>query len=216
MKRPASLFCLAAALLAAGCTSSQFSYVATGSSLGGMFGSSIGGILGGHRGHDVGTAIGMIAGGALGAAASANRSDRGDAEQMDVAAGYDDYRQSRTSATEYYSPWSYLEVTNLRLVDANGNNRLDAGERVAVTMDIYNRSDYTMHDIAPQITCDNRRVVISPTAIVSQLGPGRGFRYKVEIIAPRRLRRDVVSFTVSFGEKRHRVTAKTFSLRCGH
>lgn len=198
-----------------GCSYSQFSGVATGSGIGGMLGSSIGGIIGGQRGSDVGTLIGMVTGGAAGAAITSQaNADNGYETPIDVEGYYNDYQSRRVSrATACLSQWSYLEVTNVRLIDPNGNQRLDPKEHAYVTMDIYNRSNDMMYDIAPIITCDNRRVVISPTAIVSELAPEKGFRYKVEIIAPARFKSDLVTFTVQFGDKRQRVTLKTFSLR---
>lgn len=211
-----SLICVLAILLTlTGCSYSQFSGVATGSGLGGMLGSSIGGIIGGPRGSDIGSLIGMVAGGAAGAAVTGNlNSENSNDATIDVPAYYDNYQSRRHArATASLSPWSYLEVTNVRLIDPNHNQRLDAGEHVYVTMDIYNRSDNMMYDIAPIVTCDNRRVIISPTAIVSELASGKGFRYKVEVIAPARLKGDLVTFTVQFGAKKQCVTAKTFSLR---
>lgn len=202
-------------LTLSGCNYSQFSAVATGSGMSGMLGSSIGGIIGGPRGSDVGSLIGMVAGGAAGAAITGQASSKyGNEEPVDVQGYYNDYQSHRSSrATASLSQWSYLEVTNVRLIDPNHNQRLDPNEHVCVTMDIYNRSDNMMYDIAPIITCDNRRVIISPTAIVSELASGEGFRYKVEIIAPSKLKSDLVTFTVQFGDKRQRVTLKTFSLR---
>ena len=187
-------------LTLSGCNYSQFSAVATGSGMGGMLGSSIGGIIGGPRGSDVGSLIGMVAGGAAGAAITSQANTNHEYEEpVDVQGYYNDYQSRRSSrATACLSQWSYLEVTNVRLIDHNHNQRLDPNEHVCV---------------APIITCDNRRVVISPTAIVSELAPEKGFRYKVEIIAPSKLKSDLVTFTVQFGDKRQRVTLKTFSLR---
>lgn len=205
---------LALATVLSGCSYSQFSGVATGSSLGGMLGSSIGGIIGGPRGSDIGTLVGMFAGGAAGAAVTGNASsERGYDQMVDAGGYYGEYKANKKKrAYAATSPWSYLEVTNVRLVDPNRNQRLDPGEHVFLTMDIYNRSDNMMYDIAPVVTCDNRRVIISPTAKVSELASGQGFRYKAEVIAPSRLKTDRVTFTVSFGSKNQCVKAKSFSL----
>lgn len=204
MKANTLLLC-ALMLLLTGCSSSQYAGVVAGSSLGGMFGSSIGGLLGGPRGHDVGTAVGMLAGGALGAAATAPKTS----ESADAV----DYGERYTRSTASVSQWGYLEVTNLRFSDSNGNKCLDPGEHAYIEMEIYNRGDNTLYDIAPIVTCDNRRMSISPTAIVSELAPGRGFRYKVEIVAPRRMKADKTTFNVAFGDKKERVNAKTFNIR---
>lgn len=214
------LFLFCCVFLLSGCTSNQFSGVATGSMLGGMFGSSIGGIFGGYRGHDVGGAIGMLAGGAVGAAVTAERSSRDGA----FAQGNEDYGYDRVEYGSYRdevrrdiptasSDWDFLEVTAVRFSDANDNRCLDAGERAFLTMEIYNRGDRPIRDIAPRISCDNRRVAISPTAIVSRLEPGQGFRYKAEIIAPERLKEGLLTFNVAFGNGKRKVTAKSFRIR---
>ncbi len=223
MKNLLLLAALSAALLLQSCSSSQLGGVVTGSSLGGMFGSAIGGIIGGPRGSDIGTVIGMAGGAAAGAAVTAPRSQ----QQSSTSAADDTYQYSDSNAysddvsygrAEAYAPtsqWEYLEVKNVQFNDENNNRRLDAGERAFIVLEIYNRSDATIHNIAPQITCDNKRVVVSPTAIFSQLPSGRGFRYKAEIHAPSRLRTDRVTFTVAFGQKKQLVKAKTFAIQTG-
>ena len=70
MKKISILMCCT--LLLCSCTSSQFGAVATGSSLGGMFGSAVGGIFGGRHGSNIGAAVGMVLGGAGGAAFKAD------------------------------------------------------------------------------------------------------------------------------------------------
>ncbi len=207
---------LASLLLLGSCTSSQFSGVATGAGLGGMFGSSIGGIFGGPRGHDMGTAVGMLAGGALGAVATSEKKGKSQDytyDEQGIAYGY--HNSDRAISYNVSNPWEYLEVTDVRFTDSNNNRSLDSGERATIVMEIYNRSDNTIYDIAPQITCDQRRIIISPTAIVSALEPGRGFRYRAEIIAPKRLKDGLATFSVSFGHKRSKVTAKTFRIHTG-
>jgi len=199
-------------IMLSGCTSRQFVGVTTGSMVGGMFGSSIGGIFGGYRGSDVGNAIGMLAGGAIGAAVTSDRPAR--TESYD-GVEYGGYREDVRYGNEAYagSDWGYLEVTGVRFSDANENHRLDAGERAFLTMEIYNRGDRPLRNIAPHISCDNRRVIISPPAIVSALEPGQGFRYQAEIIAPERIKNDTFTFSVAFGEGKRKVTAKSFRIR---
>lgn len=219
------LFVAAAALVLSSCTSSsQFGGVVAGSSLGGMFGSSIGGIFGGPRGHDVGGAIGMLAGGVVGAAATAenNSSSSSSSSSSSYSSSnnsvyYDDYDNYSAPRQRSYSSrasqWRSLEVSNLRFSDQNDNRALDAGERAVIVMDIYNRGDVTLYDIAPVITCDNRRINISPSAMVSQLEPGQGFRYTAEIVARQRVKAGTTTFTISFGSGNNAVTAKTFRIR---
>ncbi|MDO4929700.1 MAG: hypothetical protein Q4E59_01045 [Bacteroidales bacterium] len=202
MNKNIILLC-ALALLLAGCTPYQYHGVTTGSLLGGMFGSSIGGIAGGPRGQDIGTAVGMLAGGAIGAAVTS------ETEKSTRSAYQDSYAASAPSVSQ----WSYIEVTNVRFTDVNGNRCLDPEEHAFIEMEIYNRGDQTLYNVAPIVTCHNRRMAVSPTAIVDELAPGRGFRYKVEVIAPKRLKDDTVTFDVAFGNKSERVTAKQFNIR---
>lgn len=219
MKKTILTLCVLAVTLSS-CSSSQFSGVVAGSSLGGLFGSSIGGLVGGPRGHDAGAVIGMVAGGMAGAAATAPRdnSSSSSSSYRSSSSSYDSddidyssYRSTRRPATA--SRWDCLEVSNIRFSDSNDNRCLDAGERVSIVMDIYNRGSETLYDVAPQVTCDNRRIVISPTAIVSRLEADQGFRYTVEVIAPRNLRSGLATFSVAFGSGKNSHVVKTFRVR---
>lgn len=216
---------LSGCLLSVGCTPHQLSGVATGSTLGGMFGSSIGGVAGGWRGHDLGGAIGMLAGGAVGAAvtgehkqkAGVRSRERYDGDDVYGKVEYGSYREEarRGVAAANAAGVEFLEVTALRFSDADENHCLNAGERAFLSMEIYNRGDRALSEVAPQISCDNRRIAISPTAIMSRLEPGQGFRYRAEIIAPERLQDGFAVFTIAFGSGKNKVTAKTFRIRTG-
>ena len=217
---------LSSLFLLSSCSYTQMAGVATGGSLGAIFGSSIGGLMGGPRGSDVGSLVGLMAGGTLGAAATTERSKETDYERK---AGYSAYRtphhytediqygySERPSAHRNNAPqsgWAYLEVSNLRFNDSNNNRCLDAGEKAYIIMDIYNRGTAPLHNVAPQVSCDNRRISISPTAIVSMLPPGSGIRYKAALVADERLKSGQSLFTVSFGEGREKVVAKTFPIQ---
>lgn len=210
LRKPA-LALLLSALMLSGCSYSQFSAVATGSSLGGLFGSSIGGLIGGPRGADAGAVIGMLAGGTAGAAATANRSEKKESVEYGT---YD--TPSYRSRMAQDSGWDCLEVAGVKFLDANNNRRLDAGESAYITMEIYNRGDNTLYNVTPVISCDNRKVLVSPPAIVSEIAPGGGVRYKAEVRAPGRLRAGLLTFNVSFGTGKGKVTAKTFSVHAGN
>lgn len=208
------------ALLATGCSYGQFSAVTTGSSLGGLFGSSIGGLIGGPRGADAGAVIGMLAGGAAGAAATASH-DKKTSSQAAYSGSADDVEYGTYDTPAYRSRmrqasrWDYVEVAEVKFLDANNDRRLDAGESAFIVMDIYNRGDATLYNVTPLISCDSRRVLVSPPAIVSEIPSGRGVRYKAEVRAQRRLRQGPLVFKVSFGTGKHAVTAKTFSVQAG-
>ena len=205
---------LATALVTTSCESyEQFWGTATGAGIGGMFGSAIGGIMGGPRGSDAGAVIGMVTGAVVGAAATSP-------EVMDEPA----HRPSSKGDVRYdndyaYSTptslYSYIEVQNVSYSDKNNNHRIDAGEVAYITMEIYNRSSETMYDVAPQVTCDNKRVLVSPTAIVSQLDSGKGVKYKAMVKGADNLRNGTAKFAVAFGSGSNRVVAKTFTLNTG-
>lgn len=207
---------IAAGLMLTSCTTQQYVGGATGAGLGGMFGSSIGGILGGPRGADVGTLLGMVAGGTVGAAATADNNTTTRTTQRtthsSAYAGIDDYSSYGSYSRATSTNWSGLEVTSVQFVDANGDRCLGSGEHASVVMDIYNRSGATLYNIAPHITCDNKRINLSPTAIVSRLDDGQGFRYTLEVVAGN-MKDGVATFSVAFGNERNAPVVKTFRLR---
>ena len=209
--KKALCFLLATTLVLTGCSSlGEFYGVATGSSLGGMFGSAIGGLMGGPRGSDAGTIIGMVAGGVAGAAI-ANRSEESTSTSYERS--YNDVVDYDYTPQRHYSSYSYnnISVRNVTFNDENGNRSLDSRERAYIILDIYNDGRTDVYEIAPTITCDNRRVIISPTAIISSLGSGRGARYKAAITTRGNLKNGVARFNVSFDGGR--TTAKTFTIQ---
>ena len=223
--RKIGLFFMAACLILSSCSYSQFAATTSGSSLGGMFGSSIGGLMGGYRGHNIGTVAGMTAGAAIGLAATSKR-DKPEARQtepeyVDDYEDYEDYdsyeeytpkssKQQRSVST--VNELNALEIERIHFTDANKNQRLEPEEQASLVMAIYNRGDYTLYNIAPQITCDNKRIRISPTAIVSELAPGQGFRYRAKVIASSKLKSGETIFKVSFANGKDAITKKSFRI----
>lgn len=206
------LLLTAVLLVLSSCCSQQYSGITTGSSLGGMFGSSIGGLFGGPRGHDAGALIGMVAGGAMGAAATSPRTDGRDGNRTNYnGVEYGNYAPS-THPGNAGRGWQALQISSIRFNDLNNNRCLDAGERARIVMDIYNNGQTTLYDIAPQITCSNKRVNISPTAVVSVLEPGQGFRYTAEVVGLRNLKNGQATFCISFGNGKQKVTLKSFTI----
>lgn len=225
-------FCclMAASLLLPSCSYSQFGAVAAGSSLGGMFGSGIGGLMGGSRGADKGTLAGMVIGGVVGAAVTSSSREKTEAPSA-PAENYDDvdvYNRRSSSddvlygtynSPRYQSPAAgandlrAVGVDNLHFLDANDNRCLDREEDAFIVMDIYNRGRRTLYNVTPRISCDSRKVIISPAAAISSLQPGQGVRYKAAVRATGRVKKGCVVFTVSFGTGRQAVSARQFSIR---
>lgn len=203
---------IAMALLLSSCQSmNQFYGVTTGASIGGMFGSAIGGIADGPRGSDLGTVVGMAVGGMIGAAATAPKTDDGNYRSSDFYYEYgdDDYRQNNS-----YSPYASIEIADLRFVDENNSNTLDAEEHARLVFIIRNTGRDYVYDIAPVITVTGtKEIYLSPTAIVKELDPGKAVRYQSEIIATRKLKNGTADFSIGLSDGDKLYTLRSFQLR---
>ena len=212
MKKTVYVALMASALLLSSCRSmNQFYGVATGASLGGMFGSAIGGLADGPRGHDLGRVAGMAIGGIIGAAATAPQTEDGNYRSSDYYYDYDmdDYRQNNS-----YSPFANIEIEELRFVDENNNRALDAGEHAKLVFIMRNTGRDYVYDIAPVITVSGtKQIYLSPTAIVKELGPGKAVRYQSEVIATRKLKNGTVDFSIGFSDGDKLYTVSSFQLR---
>lgn len=226
-----SILALCSALLLSSCATTnrnQFDAIATGASLGGMFGSSIGGLLGGPRGADKGTIAGMVIGGAIGAATTTQKKKEKAPTIKDYNYEADDayngtgknsdVQYGTYNSPQYQSPYAQhsevmdLEVSNIHFLDNNNNQRLDNDEKAFIVFDIRNTSRKTLYNITPNLTCNSKRVVISAPATIASLLPGQAIRYKASVIAVRRIKQPHVQFSISFGQGRQTVVAKTFEI----
>ena len=217
---------LVSAVMLSSCGSyQQYNAAATGAMVGGVFGSAIGSIKGGWVGGNIGEAVGMVAGAATGAAISSqiekNKAKRFN-ERYDAP---DNYGYGNESGGQYgmsprevrpYTPWDYLEVTNVKFIDTNHDGVLSSEEKGYLVMDIYNRGDCLLNDVAPIITCSNKRIAVSPTAIISSISSGEGIRYKAAVVSNRRLKDGFAIFTVTFGTGAKTVEAYKTKIRTRH
>lgn len=203
---------MVSALMMSSCQSmGQFYGAATGASIGGMFGSAIGGISDGRRGSDLGTVVGMAVGGIIGAAATAPKTDDGNYRSSDYYYDYDmdDYRQNNA-----YSPFVNIEIVDLRFVDENNNNALDANEHAKLVFIMRNTGRDYVYDIAPVITVSGtKEIYLSPTAIVKELAPGKAVRYQSELIATKKLKNGSADFSIGFSDGDKIYTMRSFQLR---
>ena len=205
---------LVSSLTLSGCSSyDSFSRTTTGFSLGAMFGSAIGGILGGPRGSDFGTVVGGATGAVIGAAsAESARKEREEYRREREAREYP-YPARRASVDEAAeSGISYgrfeprptsvapgnLEVSNVVFADATADRVLQPGEQAEITFDIYNRGNSSVRNVAPIVTADYDRVYVSQPAIISEILPGQGFRYRAAVAARNNAKRKPVVFTIAF------------------
>ncbi|MBQ6078687.1 MAG: hypothetical protein IJK93_00275 [Muribaculaceae bacterium] len=212
MKKTVFVALTATALLMSSCqTMNQFYGATTGASIGGMFGSAIGGMVDGPRGSDLGTVAGMAIGGIIGAAATAPKTDDGNYRSSDYYYDYDmdDYRENN-----YYSPYANIEIQELRFVDENNNNALDADEHAKLIFIMRNTGRDYVYDIAPVITVSGtKQIYLSPTAIVKELAPGKAVRYQSEIIATKKLKSGTADFSIGFSDGDKLYTMRSFQLR---
>lgn len=209
MKKTLVLALSATMLILSGCSSnSQFFGAATGASLGGMFGSAVGSLAGGWRGSNIGTIAGMAIGGAVGAAATAPKTEKSRTSDYYNGYDYNDYRQNGSN-----SPYADLIVENLRFVDMNSNSHIDADEHGKLIFEIRNVGNDYIYDIAPVITVSGtKEIYLSPTAIISELGPGKAVRYTAEMIATHKLKNGYADFSIGFSNGNELYTIRSFQL----
>ena len=214
------IYALSAVLLFGSCTTSdQFGAAAGGGIIGGIFGSAIGGLMGGPRGSDAGTVIGMVVGGALGAAAASPEAEeyrRSKYEhKTDVYNRRDDvtYSTQEEEAREVGREYADVEIVNLRFIDNNNNQAIDAGENCKIAFEVKNNGPRAIYDVAPVIkVSDSKHIMISPTAVIGEIPAGESVRYTAEVYANRKLRSGSAEFTISFAKRRYQYTMSTFEL----
>jgi hypothetical protein len=223
--RKISLSLMIAAMLLTGCESSeQLNGMFMGGTLGSIFGSSIGGLMDGPRGADAGRALGMLIGGAAGAAVTAPKNNN----SSDVSSRYDNYdqndevdtynRHSRRNqvqqpVTSVPEEYSNLQIENLRFVDQNNNHTLDASERAQLVFEIRNSGNQTVYNVTPVVnSSDAKHILISPTARIDAIAPGRAVRYTAELFGKSHLRLGSADFTISFAVGKLLYTVRKFQL----
>ena len=213
MKKITLVGALCALLLATSCTSSQQFYGSmTGASLGGMFGSAIGGIASGPRGSDVGTLAGMLIGGAIGAAATAPKDTKTD--EYTTSDYYNRYDENDYVQNGSYSPYAGIEIDDIRFFDLNNNDVIDAGEHSRIAFIVRNVSNDFIYDIAPVITVTGtKQIRLSPTAIISSLGPGKAVRYTAEVVASNKLKTGTAGFSIGLSDGNRLYTLYSFQIR---
>ena len=91
---------------------------------------------------------------------------------------------------------------------------IDAEEHSKIVFDIRNTGDEYVYNIAPVITVSGtKQIYLSPTAIVSELAPGRAVRYQAHVVATRKLKNGVADFSVGFSDGKKLYTITSFQLR---
>ena len=200
---------LAALMMMTSCTTSeQFYGTTSGAALGGLFGSAIGGVTGGWRGSRAGTVMGMVIGGAIGAAATAPKTD--DYRTSDYYRNHsrDDYRPYNT-----INPYANIEIEEVRFLDSNDSRSIEAEEHARLVFNVRNAGNDYVYDIAPVITVSGtKEIYLSPTAIISELAPGRAVRYSADVVATKKLKSGTAHFSISFSDGDALYTVRSFEI----
>ena len=207
----------AALILLSGCTDRQMQGTMAGGSLGAIFGSSIGGLMGGPRGSDAGTALGMAVGAVVGNAVTSPKARKANSniDECDDSsnAPYSSRHPAAGGNDRYVSHIEGLKVENIRFVDENRNQTIDAGEHAKVLFEIHNGGNATLYNITPVVTCSEpKKVIVSPTAIVENLAPGKAVSYTANFLVSPKLKDGEVNFKIAFQDGKRIVTFKDFSL----
>lgn len=204
-------------VLLSGCTDRQMQGTMAGGSLGAIFGSSIGGLMGGPRGSDAGTALGMAVGAVVGNAVTGQKNrkaDRGIDYCDDSCNAPASRRNTRTvESGSFMSNIDGLKVENIRFVDENRNQTVDAGEKAKILFEIHNDGNATLYNITPVVSSSEpRRVIVSPTAIIANLAPGKAVSYTANVLATQKVKDGEVNFVIAFQDGKRLVTYKEFTI----
>lgn len=225
------LLSVTAAVLLCGCNTYTGAGAYAGATLGGVFGSIVGGINGGPRGSDVGALVGM-AGGAIAGAAIGSVADQQEAEKAAAAGSrattYQTYHvdaddvddridfgsaTDQTPPNDVYSS-ATLTVRNVRFVDENGDGRLNPGETGRIMFEVINDTPVDVYDVVPMVTeaNGNRNILISESARIEGIAPGKGIRYTAMVKGDKRLRSGRARFLITAITPDGKVNAPTKTL----
>ena len=173
--------------------------------------------MGGPRGSDAGTALGMAVGAVVGNAVTSPKARKANSniDECDDSsnAPYSSRHPAAGGNDRYVSHIEGLKVENIRFVDENRNQTIDAGEHAKVLFEIHNGGNATLYNITPVVTCSEpKKVIVLPTAIVENLAPGKAVSYTANILASPKLKDGEVNFKIAFQDGKRIVTFKDFSL----
>lgn len=161
----------------------QTSQQTTGTLIGMQLGSRIGGVLGfiasdDSRGTFTGSAIGAVAGAMIGNVINSPK-DADDVATSTTQADSDDEQN--------YSLLDKIEMRNIFLHTANGNETITANSESKLSFEIINRSNKKIN-IYPVVECSNSKIAISKIEPTEALLPNEGVRYTLTVRAGKRLR----------------------------
>jgi hypothetical protein len=195
-----------------------------GAAIGGSLGSSIGGLIGdsnhgwhgGYRGSAIGNIIGTLAGAAIGNALTAPRQERVDDDTYAPRVR----RSERTDVTaprprQGQRPMARLSLRNIRFIDDNRNQAIDAGEDSKIIFEIINDGDHSAFNVIPIVETVNksRNLWISQSVMIERIEPGEGFRYTASVHAGEKLKSGEVELRVAVADENGTIAdAQEFTL----
>jgi uncharacterized protein YcfJ len=165
--------------------------VSAGASIGGVLGSIVGDRAGGYGGSQFGALLGTVAGAAIGNAVTTPPKEKvyRETEETNVPSGS-------------YNAVSGLQITNIRFIDDNRNQAIDAGESCKIIFEIVNAGDVAAYNIVPVVeeTSGMKHLQISPAAQVAYMNKDDRIRYTAVINAGKRLKSGEAVFRVYTSE----------------
>lgn len=165
--------------------------VSAGASIGGVLGSIVGDRAGGYGGSQFGALLGTVAGAAIGNAVTTPPKEKvyRETEETNVPSGS-------------YNAVSGLQITNIRFIDDNRNQVIDAGESCKIIFEIVNAGDVAAYNIVPVVeeTSGMKHLQISPSAQVAYMNKDDRIRYTAVINAGKRLKSGEAVFRVYTSE----------------
>lgn len=165
--------------------------VSAGASIGGVLGSIVGDRAGGYGGSQFGALLGTVAGAAIGNAVTTPPKEKV-------------YRETEETnvPSDSYNAVSGLQITNIRFIDDNRNQAIDAGESCKIIFEIVNAGDVAAYNIVPVVeeTSGMKHLQISPAAQVAYMDKDDRIRYTAVINAGKRLKSGEAVFRVYTSE----------------
>ena len=165
--------------------------VSAGASIGGVLGSIVGDRAGGYGGSQFGALLGTVAGAAIGNAVTTPPKEKvyRETEETNVPSGS-------------FNAVSGLQITNIRFIDDNRNQAIDAGESCKIIFEIVNAGNVAAYNIVPVVeeTSGMKHLQISPAAQVAYMDKDDRIRYTAVINAGKRLKSGEAVFRVYTSE----------------
>lgn len=105
---------------------------------------------------------------------------------------------------------SLIEIRNARIVDADHDGIIRAGEECCVTFEVMNRSSMMLYDVQPTVfdVSGNKHIHISPNLHVESIAPNSGVRYTATILADKKLKDGMAIIRVGVTQGNKEITSQ--------